>query len=179
MIGDKARECLSDHTSRFKLNRRMMCSLTSKTPQIGDNPLNNRDFIFTDGLYSIEYSPSNGPSVPKGAVYLIKCDIFFRKATRVFRYSDMQKKAKEDPKMDFLLRWTTFSPEHFEMARANIGMKIPFVFDAIKYYNNIKEENPEVGLDVFTEPGMSYYEQKRREIEKEIAWAGQIAKIEV
>ncbi len=179
MIGDKARECLSDHLSAIKLNPRLLISFTLKTRQTGENPLNNRDLKFTDGLYAVTYSPSKGPNTLKNANFLISCDMFYRKGMRAFNYKSFKKNINEDPVVDFLVNWTTLTEELFDIAKANLGTRIPFSLDVVKYYRAIKEKDPDIGFEVFTEEGMTFYEQKRREIEREIAWAGQIAKIEV
>jgi hypothetical protein len=185
MIGDNAKQVLMEDMVKRTLNPRILISKTEKVPQYGDNPLYNKDFFFTSGLYYLKFAPSNGPNVKKQSKFLISCDLFPGKRHRIVSYRMIEDFAKEgDWRFQFLLKWTTLKKEHFDIAVRNINLAIPFVFKIDEYYkmltekNTVTEVDPETGTvtvtandwELLREDGMNEAESTRLKHIKDVIW---------
>lgn len=171
MIGDKAKTMLAEHRVKVTFNPRSLISKTQKIPQQGENPINNPDLFFTNGLYAIEYKPSGGPNVPKSCFFLLKSDLFPGNRHRVMSYRMINDFAeKGEWKFKFLRDWTTLTPEHFDLAINNRSTEIPFCFDVIRYTKMLKEKNDGSIRNIYTETEKDRLEEQRIEMIKNVKW---------
>lgn len=171
MIGDNARQVLMEDAVRVKLNARILCSKTGKVPKIGDNPLYNKDFFFTDGLYSLSYRPSKGPNVKKENEYLLRCDLFPGRTLRVGDYKYIKEKAEEgDWRFKFLLEWTTLSSKIFKIAKKNFNLPLPFSLNIEKYHGCLEKQVTGTGTGLLMEHEMIEAELRRINHIQEVAW---------
>jgi hypothetical protein len=178
MIGDVAKKVLMEDTVKRTLNPRILVSKTEKVPSYGDNPVYNKDLFFTRGQYSITFRPYSGQNkVEKTKLFLINCDLFPKKVRRVGSYRMMEEFAKKEQWIyQFLIKWTTLTEYHFEIATKNIGIAIPFCFKADEYYKMLVEKKKSTGTDtdvdweLFREDGMNEYESRRLKRIKDVIW---------
>lgn len=178
MIGDVAKKVLMEDTVKRTINPRIMVSKTEKVPSYGDNPIVNKDLFFTRGQYSITFKPYSGQNkVEKNRAFLIQSDLFPAKVRRVHSYKMMKDFAEQgDWIYQFLTKWTTLTPYHFEIAARNINLPIPFCFKADEYYKMLVEKKKSTGTDtdvdweLFREDGMNEYESRRLKRIKDVIW---------
>ena len=116
-----------------------------ETPTDGNksNDIINDDNIrLTDFKYFVQLFPRPG----KYALlpYIIDADIFGktgRGRIRTSNYQDLVRRAKTDKDIKWLLDNTDLCQRHFDIAKKNILMQIPFNFDILKYSEKIGTEN--------------------------------------
>ena len=104
--------------------------------------INNKNILLTDLKYSVQYFPRPG----KYALlpYIIDADIFGvtgKGRIRASDYGDLVRKVDKDPRIKWLLENTNLCQKHFDIAKKNILMQIPFNFDILKYSEKIGTEN--------------------------------------
>ena len=178
MIGDVAKKVLMEDTVKRALNPRLLISKTEKVPGYGDNPVYNKDLFFTNGVYTLKYKPYSGQNkVEKTKQFLFNCDLFPAKVRRIGSYRMAEEFAKKGEwQYEFLLKWTTLTEYHFEIAEKNINLPIPFCFKADEYYKMLVEKKKSTGTDtdtdweLFREDGMNEYEARRLKRIKDVIW---------
>lgn len=136
MILDNAKRAIAVNSKEKPVVARLQVNINSKLLQAG---LFRGDYVETQGIYGMKYSPSS--EVRKAALgpYVLIGDILPRyHTTRCKSYEDLVAKYGEQPVYKFLLQWSTISDKLFEVARANPGVCIPFMLDVERYNDYLK-----------------------------------------
>lgn len=97
------------------------------------NPIQDRNYRVTSGSYEIVFNTKAGrfAKLP----FAMCGDLFAENKwrRRFGGWTDFVKQAEEDTRLKWVLENTTITKEHFETARENKLMRIPFCIDIVKY----------------------------------------------
>ena len=143
MIGSNTKSLFIANTVKKKYNSRALLSLDLEPIQKGDSPATNKNVVLTHGLYYMRYEPVKGGTNYIDKPFLIKSDLFTMDKIRVANYSTLVSIAKENKKVDFLLKFSNISPESFAITRSNPGLEVPIAIDYVKYREAVMEKHPE------------------------------------
>lgn len=99
------------------------------------NIMLDKNVIQTNGQYAITYDFRY-----KGLRYALAGDIFGESKwrVRVANWKELQKLAEKDKRVKWVIENTTLTEEHFETAKENKLMRIPFCVDIVKYNKRLK-----------------------------------------
>ena len=143
MIGSNTKNLFIANTVKKKYNSRALLSLTLEPIQKGDSPATNKNVVLTHGLYYMRYEPVRGGTNYIDKPFLIKSDLFTMDKIRVANYNVLVSIAKENKKVDFILKFSNISPELFAITKSNPGLEVPIAIDYAKYRTAVMEKHPE------------------------------------
>lgn len=138
MLGDLALESVAAHDQAV-YRRAIKIRLDSKPLRRFDMPTINPLERFTNFRYTIKFEPS---SARVGRPYLIKADIIRLGKIGVRDENDMKAKAKTEPALAWLMRWTNIL-DLFDIALMCYKVDIQIGVDVRKYSDYIKSICPE------------------------------------
>lgn len=120
------------------------------------------DVRTTCGNYYLKYCPRNDPwRVPNFPWVLINDMTNRRIVTN--GPTHLRALAKEIPELSFILNYSTFSDELFDIAAKHPGIKMPFCLDVVRYSKDIMEEAKKIGKDIDNRPLVSYMRKEKPE----------------
>ena len=141
MIGSRAKSVIVMRSEANALTRRALCKFDA-TPLIqGENQLDKEKCFFTTGLYTIKYKPKDTNVRCADTPFVINGDMFNNNAHhyRFKDYEQLVEASKTDKRVKWMLDNTTFTKGLIEIAKNHIDLPIPFSFNTVKYYRNLKK----------------------------------------
>lgn len=141
MIGDNAKKMMMEDatTGLYCSSAFLSLSLEKlKTSDFdGSNPLVKR----TRYLWHIQYSPYTKQGDLRKCPYRVVCDLFNGNVIRVSGYKDLMNYAKERLDVARYVQWSDVSRESFDLAKENLGMQIPTLFNFKAYLEDYRAAN--------------------------------------
>ena len=155
---------------------RAMIRLDSKPLEIGDSPTTNELVKSTDFFYLVRFKPTNASGF-QDRPFLIRADVLPGEKIRFRNIMGLEKIAKENKAVRWLMKWTNLSADILRLALYNSFTDIALRFDAKKYSEYIMSQLPEDTPNyygVFLPKNEAIIEIKK----KEIYWSAKKAKQE-
>jgi hypothetical protein len=128
-----AQELIIQCTPHAFKARRALIKFDEMPLEPGDHPATNLNCAYTSGAYTIKFKPGV-PGMEKKP-FAFNIDFLPGHRLRVGTYGALEKIAKENIRIKWLIKNTNLSPEHFRIARAHVETPIPFSID----FNLLKE----------------------------------------
>lgn len=144
MIGSNTKEMFIANTVKKRYHSYALMNLDIEPIQKGDTPLTNENIVLTNGLYYMRYEPVKGGVSCIDKPFLIKSDLFVMDKIRVSGYIGLEQVAKQNKKVDFILKFSNISSETFGIAKKYPGLQVPIAIDYTKYEKCIKEKYPDI-----------------------------------
>lgn len=155
---------------------RALIRLDSKPLEIGDSPTTNELVKSTDFFYLVRFKPTNASGF-QDRPFLIRADVLPGEKIRFRNIMGLEKIAKENKAVRWLMKWTNLSADILRLALYNSFTDIALRFDAKKYSEYIMSQLPEDTPNyygVFLPKNEAIIEIKK----KEIYWSAKKAKQE-
>lgn len=163
MLGEVNRgmEYLLHTNMRKSIQTRMHLNLDLNPLKNGDSPATNSRIFSTDGLFRLRYCPSSQKK-NKGKPFVLRLEFYNNYIVHLNGWEDYEKLAKEDERVQFIRNYIDLREEHFDLAKANIGMDFYFTFDVIKYIKDVaKKAGTEPDLSILRTPEINEIEKLR------------------
>lgn len=139
MLGDIAREATAECMTRLPLQSRATVRLDGKPLEKNESPATNLVYKYTNGQYYIKYKPPITKSL-QGKNFVIIADILSGGKIRVSDPVMFEYMKCGCPEIDWILKYTNYDRELFEIARTNIQLAVPFCIDMAKYSRMLKKQ---------------------------------------
>lgn len=139
MLGDVAREATAECTSRLPWQSRATVRIDGKPLEKNQSPATSLVYKYTKGQYYIKYKPAITKSL-RATDFVIVADILPSGKMRVSGHGMFKSMAKKVKEIEWIMKYTTYSRELFDIARTNIQLDVPFCIDMAKYSVMLKKQ---------------------------------------
>ena len=164
MIGDLSVKALAENSQRDSIQKRALINLNSEPLKDGDFPTAQGDLRLTDLMYYVKYLPSQLKQYYTRP-FIIVGDLFPGRKIRTTSYDYTKLIANDSKVVKWIIENSDLSQAHFDEARANIQMAIPFYVDPVKYAKKLREKKgePDSKYSMFREPIVAKADRMRYE----------------
>lgn len=141
MIGDNAKRMLMEDATTGLYCSSAFLSLSLEKLKTSDYDGSNPFVKRTRYLWHIQYTPYDKKGTLRTKPYRVVCDMFDGNVIRVSGYNDLMAQAKVRLDVARYVQWSDVNRESFELAKENLGMQIPTLFNFKEYLKDYKEAN--------------------------------------
>lgn len=140
MLGDAARRALLEKYARTPLQVRALININEEPLKPYDIPLTNPDLRYTNFDYTLRYCMQPAQGKDKLQKYYIYSDLLDGEKFKFDKWEEVEEEAKKNKSLAFLMKYSNFNKETFEIVKKNIFYCFKIYFDYAKYCNKLLDQ---------------------------------------